>query len=152
MKKVLLTALVFLAVVVPVSADDEWPLWTAVVPVALNISVGFGVGSFVVGDCAGGWGGLAGEAIGLTMGYLGYVAVLGGGGGLTEALIYAGLGLFLGARFVWGILRPLWFVSERNARLRQGNLTFDFSPVLATCSGRHGHYPGIGLSVSVALQ
>ena len=104
-------------------------------PLLLNIFLGFGIGSYVEGDSAGGTTALIGELLSLvvyTSGYVSaYSAVLNNdSAGITRGTLWtiAGLMGLLGFR-VYEIVRPITYTNEYNRQLTEG-LQFGIVPVV----------------------
>ncbi len=109
-----------------------------ILPTILNIIPGLGIGSFVMGDPAGGLIGLGGEILGI--GLFGYgviyiigeasaeilvaIATLGIGSsdGISDVgptFMGVGILVWLGTK-VFEVIRPSWFAAERNSKMVMG--------------------------------
>ncbi|MDR2149595.1 MAG: P13 family porin [Spirochaetaceae bacterium] len=118
-------------------------------PFALNFLLGFGIGSFVQGDAAGGWTTLLGEAAGIAAfcygvslmpvavdedyanSYEGYEYTSNDQWEKAEIFILGGAGLFIGMRiFEW--IRPFVFAHNYNKTLKKAlnyyNISYNLAP------------------------
>ncbi len=135
MKKILLLALLLaLFLGTAVWAGEGGERKDPFLPLVLNIVPGFGLGSFIMQDPAGGLVGLGGEivGIGLFVYGFGYIIAEAAAVGIVKALTLgygeaemssAGGYFMVGGLIVWGatkifeIVRPFWFASRYNSKL-----------------------------------
>lgn len=94
--------------------DDPLPLASRASPALLNVFLGFGTGSLLHDDVLGASVGFLGETIGygLLIWWDHYASRAMDGLGWENLLLYAGGGLVIAARGVWGIMRPAWFAGR----------------------------------------
>jgi hypothetical protein len=152
MKKVILCIVIFVLVVLPLSGQDEVSCWNSIGPILLNQFPGFGVGSFVQGDPIGGCIQLIGETSGYVMAVFAFGMMWVDYSPYVEALGTVGVCLVIGARYIWGIIRPIWFVAELNAKLQQGKVTFGVVPSIEPCADHQGLNVGMGLTVKCVVE
>jgi hypothetical protein len=128
------------------------------VPIALNLVVGFGVGSFVQKDNLGGAVCVVGDSLACVLYVWGYVDTY---ASLIESaannrtwdnstgrtLLLAGAGVYA-ATAIFGVIRPIKYFDRLKAR--RGEVAFFAAPTLATASleGRTVAQPGAVLSLS----
>ena len=148
MKRFLFIGLVLLVAISFTGWADEKPeKKDPIIPLILNIIPGLGLGSFIMGDPAGGLLGLGGEVVGIGLGIYGFayliaeaaaaglVGVLSLGYGEAEisgeGFYIMGAGIIVwGVTKVFEIVRPFWFASENNTGLAFGD-NFSFTLVKA---------------------
>jgi len=142
------------------AAEEELRPKNPVLPLILNIIPGLGIGSFVMGDPAGGFIGLGGEIIGIGLVTYGFAYIIAEttGAVLASALTLgladpsmeipraAGASITIGL-LLWGgtrifeIIRPFWFAGSFNERLKSSRKTQKLSAfiMLKTVNNRNNN-------------
>lgn len=121
-------------------------------PFALNLAIGFGLGSFVQGDTSGALIALAGDALGVALPLLGYACLMQDYYGYWDfpygyELMYAGYAL-IGITRIFESIRPFSYARRYNTTLRKA-LRYGESPRLSLALTSRGD--GLTLSLRCPL-
>jgi hypothetical protein len=124
------------------------------ISIGLNLGLGLGIGSFVQGDWLGGVLQLTGEIVGLSIAFSCVIqtAMPREPGeeipAWVDPLGNAAVLLVVGARCLWGILRPIRFADLKRSRLMNKEVTFDIAPSITPSASRRR----IGIEIGFTLR
>jgi hypothetical protein len=143
--KIICLCLVLLSATSLLFAETEAPEKKDILlPCVLNVIPGLGVGSFVQGDVLGGVILLAGDVGSWACLFFGMFAAIGD----DPTFVIVG-GLLFCAMKILGIIRPIWFGLEYNAKLEEQNASLSVKPVVVSLPG--DERTAIGVNVQLAF-
>jgi hypothetical protein len=116
-------------------------------PCILNTVPGFGLGSFIQGDIPGGVILAVGDAASWAGIFIGALAAIGDD---PTVLIVSTIAFW--AFKIFGIVKPIWFGLEYNAKLEERTASFSVTPTLVSARRRGGVAPAVNVRVAVPLN
>jgi hypothetical protein len=160
MKKLILCVVVSLLFLHPASGQEgakfqsDLITLNMLISIGLNLSVGFGIGSFIQGDWLGGIIQLTGETVGwCIVGWYIIEAVAKQREPGEEIPAWfdllgnAAACLAVGARGIWGVLRPIRYAALKRALLNGQRITFDIAPATTPSADSGGFDFGVEFSL-----
>jgi len=159
MKKTILCVAIALLFLHPASCQEDVKYQSdlitlnMLISIGLNLGLGFGIGSFVQGDWLGGVLQLMGEVVGFSIVFSCVIqtAMPREPGeeipAWVDPLGTAAALLVVGARGIWGILRPIRFAELKKSRLMNKEVTFDIAPSITNSASRRRIGIGIGFTL-----
>jgi hypothetical protein len=165
MKKVIPCIVISMLILARASADEPQQPKRPGGPVALNVLVGFGLGSFILGDP---FGGTIQGVSELVAGVMLLPAMFEVGEDVLSFLLFpffgtpsisdasyylleAGMVVLLAAR-IFGIVRPILYAARHNAELQGPKVTVGIIPKVEPCAYRVSSTLGIRLELTFAVE
>jgi hypothetical protein len=149
MKKVILCVAISLLIMLPVSGQEKVERDYLEGPILLNTLLGFGLGSLAQGDRNGAFLQLLGEMCGWGMVALGFMPVNMVG---DYSILIPSLAVAIGARFVWGICRPIWFYNHRIKPHRSEDVAIYVVPSITSSANHRRFRTGVELQFRYDLK
>jgi hypothetical protein len=163
-KKFILFVALSLLVLHPASGeeDDKYKsdliTLNMLLSIGLNLSLGLGLGSFAQGDWLGGIIQLTGEAVGFGIVFRCVIETARPREpgkeipAWVDPLGNAAACLVVGARGIWGILRPIRYAALKRAKLIGEKVTFDIAPSITPTADHRGLDFGMRFALRFALD
>ena len=161
MKKFTLCIVIFVLAVLPVSSQEEEVRASVGLAMVLNLLPGFGLGSFIQGDCVGGFAQLGAElsAVGIYgIIFYSFFWTIAGQPSLlmeheafTTVLAITGTGIFYASK-VFGFIRPIRYAAHKKTKLQDERVRISFVPSIAPDWSSQRLAVGVGLTVKFAVE
>jgi hypothetical protein len=168
MKKFMLCMVIFMFILLPALGEEQQPPKRPGGAIALNVLIGFGLGSFVLDDPLGGGIQCASELAAAALiipGLIEMVEMLAAFwyffpislfmplsiSETSATLLDLGMVILASAR-IFGIVRPICYAARYNAGIGDEKAALSIGPFIEPCSGGEQPRLGVRLAVSYALD